>query len=66
MDQHICPVMTESTEEQSSEPPGTLRSAQMPSSPQTDIENETLGKKLNQWNDWRWQFRNRIRSLEQL
>ncbi|MBL7214845.1 MAG: KamA family radical SAM protein [Phycisphaerae bacterium] len=64
MEQHIHPVITELTEEQSSEPPSTLRAVQEPSSPKTN--NEPLCKKLSQWNDWQWQIRNRIRSREQL
>ncbi|MCI0498159.1 MAG: KamA family radical SAM protein [Planctomycetales bacterium] len=65
MEQHIQPVVAELTEEQSSEPPSTMRAVQSPSSCPT--ENETpLCKKLSQWNDWRWQIRNRIRSLDQL
>ena len=58
------PVAQERTEDQSSEPPSTLRAAQTPSSPQT--KNESLCKKQSQWNDWQWQVRNRIRSLDQL
>jgi len=64
MEQRNVPVTQELTEEQSSEPPSTLRAVQEPSSPQA--ENEPLCKKLSQWNDWRWQIRNRIRSREQL
>ena len=64
MEQQNVPVTQELTEEQSSEPPSTMRAVQVPSSPQT--ENETLCKKMSQWNDWRWQIRNRIRSREQL
>jgi len=64
MEQRNVPVTQELTEEQSSEPPSTLRAVQEPSSPQA--ENEPPCKKLSQWNDWRWQIRNRIRSREQL
>jgi lysine 2,3-aminomutase len=65
MEQHIQSVAAELTEEQSSEPPSTMRADQSPSTCPT--ENETpLCKKLSQWNDWRWQIRNRIRSLDQL
>lgn len=64
MQQQNLPVTEELTEEKSSEPPSTLRAVPEPSSPQTD--NESLFKKLPQWNDWRWQIRNRIRSLDQL
>jgi len=51
MEQRNVPVTQELTEEQSSEPPSTLRAVQEPSSPQA--ENEPLCKKLSQWNDWR-------------
>lgn len=64
MEQQNLPVAQERTEEQSSEPPSTLRSVQKPSSHQT--KNESLFKKLSHWNDWQWQIRNRIRSLDQL
>ncbi|MDH4203407.1 MAG: KamA family radical SAM protein [Phycisphaerae bacterium] len=64
MEQQNVSVTQELTEEQSSEPPSTMRAVQGPSSPQA--ENEPLFKKLPQWNDWRWQIRNRIRSLDQL
>jgi len=63
MQQQNLPVSEELAEEQS-EPPSTLRAAQSPSTCPT--ENEPLCKKLSQWNDWRWQIRNRIRSLDQL
>jgi lysine 2,3-aminomutase len=63
MQQDIQPVTPELTEEQASEPPSSMRAAQAPSSCQ---DNEPLCKKLSQWNDWRWQIRNRIRSLDQL
>lgn len=63
MEQQIQPVVPELTEEQASEPPSTLRAVQTPSACQ---ENEPLCKKLSQWNDWKWQIRNRIRSLDQL
>jgi lysine 2,3-aminomutase len=64
MEQQNLPVTQELTEEQASEPPSTKRAVQEPSSPQA--ENEPIFKKLPQWNDWRWQIRNRIRSLDQL
>jgi len=63
MEQQDLSVTQEPTEEQS-EPPSTLRAVQEPSSPQTEIE--PINKKLSQWEDWRWQIRNRIRSREQL
>lgn len=66
MQQQNVPIVEGVTEEQASEPPSTMRSVQQPSSPQTENENEPLCKKLSQWTDWRWQIRNRIRSLEQL
>ncbi|MCE5187497.1 MAG: KamA family radical SAM protein [Planctomycetaceae bacterium] len=62
MQQEIQPVTPAVTEEQASEPPSTMRAAQTPSS----CQDEPLCKKLSQWNDWRWQIRNRIRSLDQL
>lgn len=64
--QQIDRVETVVTEEQAAEPPSTLRAAdRTPSvSPSPKELQPTL--KTNQWNDWRWQVRNRVRSLEQL
>ena len=64
MQQHDLSLAVELTEEQASEPPSTLRAGSDPSStkPQTD----SLTKKLSQGNDWKWQVRNRIRTLDQL
>ncbi|HOK94879.1 MAG TPA: KamA family radical SAM protein [Anaerohalosphaeraceae bacterium] len=65
MEQHTYAVAAEVMEEQSSEPPSSMRAVQSPSSCPTETETP-LCKKLSQWNDWRWQIRNRIRTLDQL
>ena len=59
-------VETEVTEDQAAEPPSTLRTsvAQTPSVCPTPPQEHPL--KIDQWNDWRWQVRNRVRTLEQL
>ena len=64
--QQIDRVETEVIEDQAAEPPSTLRtSAQTPSEcPPPEEFRPSL--KVDQWNDWRWQVRNRVRSLEQL
>ena len=70
-------VETVVTEEQAAEPPSTLRAAECAPS---DVSTNTVGvahppacgkelqhtSKTAQWNDWRWQVRNRVRSLDQL
>jgi lysine 2,3-aminomutase len=54
----------EREEEQSSEPPSRLRADEPPSS--SVHESNPKPPSASQWNDWRWQIRNRIRTLEQL
>lgn len=70
-------VETVVVEEQAAEPPSTLRAAECAPS---DVSANTVGvahplasgkelqhtSKTVQWNDWRWQVRNRVRSLDQL
>lgn len=56
--------IVEREEEQSSEPPSTLRADDLPS---TSVQEPvTKPKTASQWNDWRWQIRSRIRTLQQL
>jgi lysine 2,3-aminomutase len=64
MQQQVVPMIVEREEEQASEPPSTLRADEPPSLPVQ--ESVSKPKASIQWNDWRWQIRNRIRTLEQL
>ncbi len=68
MQQQTQTVVIESVETDASaeplEPPSTQRANSTPST--CPSGNTPLCKKSSQWNDWRWQLRNRIRSLEQL
>jgi lysine 2,3-aminomutase len=72
--QHCERVEIGVAEEQASEPPSPLRAAEdAPSALSTRRGDKTALPEekqhpLNaaQWNDWRWQIRNRIRTLEQL
>ena len=64
MQQQNLLVTEEMTEEKAIEPPSTVRADEDLSS--TKSQTDSLVKKLGQWNDWKWQIRNRIRSLEQL
>ena len=65
MQQQLVPSLMGLEEEQSSEPPPNTTRAEEP--PSTSVQEQlTKSKALIQWNDWRWQIRNRIRTLEQL
>lgn len=65
MQQQFIPSLMGIEEEQSSDPPpSTLRVEEPPSAPVQ--EQVTKSKALLQWNDWRWQIRNRIRTLQDL
>ncbi len=70
-------VETVVAEDQAAEPPSTLRAAECAPSevPITEVgsahptasgKEQQHTSKTVQWNDWRWQVRNRVRSLEQL
>jgi lysine 2,3-aminomutase len=61
--QLIAPVV-EREEEQSAEPPSRTRADEPPSPSVQDFSGKPSAPP--QWNDWRWQIRNRIRTLEQL
>lgn len=61
--QLISPAV-EREEEQSSEPPSRTRADEPPSPSVQDTPSKTSTP--IQWNDWRWQIRNRIRTLEHL
>jgi lysine 2,3-aminomutase len=65
MQQQFVPSLIGLEEEQSSDPPPDTMRAEEP--PSTSVQEQlTKSKALLQWNDWRWQIRNRIRTLEQL
>ncbi|HSV27168.1 MAG TPA: hypothetical protein VLH60_04675, partial [Sedimentisphaerales bacterium] len=51
--------------DQSSEPPSTLCAATKPTPPPALDPNATNGTARN-WNNWKWQMKNRVRSLAQL
>ncbi|HOQ04937.1 MAG TPA: KamA family radical SAM protein [Anaerohalosphaeraceae bacterium] len=61
--QLIAPAV-EREDEQSSEPPSRMRADEPPSLsvPESSLKSPAG----SQWSDWRWQIRNRIRTLEQL
>ena len=52
----------ELTEEQSTEPPGLLAVARQGYRPKST----TISKNSANWNDWKWQIKNRIRTFDQL
>jgi lysine 2,3-aminomutase len=64
MQQHVVSLIAEREEEQAAEPPSTLRADEPPSL--SVLESAGKSKAAIQWSDWRWQIRNRIRTLEQL
>ncbi len=64
MQQHVVVTLTDTEEEKGSEPPSTMRAEEPPSSSLNDPA--VPPKAAGQWNDWRWQIRNRIRTLGQL
>ena len=75
MQQNSVPSCMELQEESSAEPPPNLLRAEELPSTSLPVENPqgierqeqtTKPKTLLQWNDWRWQIRNRIRTLQQL
>ncbi len=63
MQPQVTSLAASREEEQSSEPPSRPR-AEEPPSPAPDCPAASSRDTL--WNDWRWQIRNRIRTLEQL
>jgi lysine 2,3-aminomutase len=65
MQEQFVPSLPSMEEEQSSEPPPCmLRAEELPSK---DVQEQISKPKASpQWNDWRWQIRNRIRTLQQL
>jgi lysine 2,3-aminomutase len=65
MQQNFVPSFMGLEEEQSTEPPPTTMRVEEP--PSSSVQEQfTKSKALLQWNDWRWQIRNRIRTLQQL
>jgi lysine 2,3-aminomutase len=65
MQQQFVPTIMGLEEDQSSDPPPSTMRVEEP--PSTLVQEQTSKPKaLLQWNDWRWQIRNRIRTLEQL
>jgi len=58
-------LVAEIAEEQASEPPSTIEADDLNSN-RPEPKRILLSKKYTQWNDWRWQVRNRVRSLDQL
>lgn len=64
MQPQLTAPVVEREEEQSSEPPSRPRVDEPPS---PSVQDSSLKSSTPpQWNDWRWQIRNRIRTLEQL
>jgi len=65
MTQRSTGFVNELSDEQSSEPPGAFGSPPVikAASPETGIHPAV---QISQWHDWRWQMRNRIRTVEQL
>lgn len=67
MQTQLVNELTLETEEQSSEPPSIMRAAEDAPSPIISKDNQpTKLRQFSQFDDWRWQIRNRIRNLEQL
>jgi lysine 2,3-aminomutase len=62
MQHQFVPERVEREEESASEPPSTQRADEPPSPCPTLPKSVTFA----QWNDWKWQIRNRIRSSAQL
>lgn len=59
-----CSIL-EADEDNSSEPPDTIE-AETKDSDRPRTNGIEIYKKPDRWNDWRWQIRNRVRTVEQL